>query len=492
MNVMLPPLRYRFSPTDRITIAGVLYQFVSATPAGVLLQRLDGTLIAEQFDHTAIPDMLRSGQMTVERDRLSVQGAQRPSRNEADAFLSTLAKGAARAVATRYYLVEAFLELEAEGVVVRTDESIEAVLDQIELRARKLEKAAKSNGKRKYGGKAKEQLEAFSPRRLRHHLVNYERLGMRGLLSANHRSGAPSSPWGPDTERLMMETVQKYAHIQQQTQKDICTAVEDSFKARNKVRAEKGLAPLRCPSKSTIKRRIMALPAFATKVRRRGLDATRKEFMPVGAGLEVSRVLERVELDEWEVDLIALLMLFGVWEKLSDEEKEALGLTKGPRIRMWLSVAMDSYSRAVLAMRLSRAPTIASALATLEMIMIDKRQWADAVGALTPWAMSGLPESIVTDAGGPYRSAEFRAALADLGITAVRAAAGEARLRGRIERFFRTISTSLMPRLSGRTFSNIVQRGDYPSEKLAALTVEELSNVLVRWIVDIYHNTCHE
>ena len=492
MNIMLPSDRYRFSPIDRITIAGVPYQFVTATPAGVLLQRLDGTLIAEQFEHSAIPEMLRRGQMIVERDRLSIEGAQRPNRNEANAFLSTLTKGVASKVAYRYYYVEAFLELEAEGAVVRTDESIEAALDQIEVRARNLAKEAKSNGKRKYGGKKKEGSEVYSPRRLRHHVVNYEREGMRGLLSANHRSGAPRSPWGPETERLMMETVQSYGHIQQPTQEQICKAVEDAFATLNEVRATEGLTPLRCPSKRTIKRRITALPAFATKVRRRGLDAARKEFMPVGAGLEVSRVLERVEIDEWEVDLIALLMLFGVWAMLTDAEKDALGLKNGPRVRMWLSVAMDSFSRCVLAMRLSRAPSIASALATLEMVLIDKEPWADAVGALTPWTVGGWPETVVSDAGGPYRSAEFRAALADLGITAVRAAAGEARLRARIERFFGTISTSLMPRLSGRTFSNIVQRGDYPSEQLAALTVEELSNVLVRWVVDIYHNTCHE
>jgi putative transposase len=214
--------------------------------------------------------------------------------------------------------------------------------------------------------------------------------------------------------------------------------------------------------------------------------------MPVGAGLEVSRVLERVEIDEWEVDLITLLMLFGVWDILSDTEKDALGLKKGPGVRMSLSVAMDSYSRCILAMRLSRAPSIASALATLEMVLVDKGPWADAVGALTPWCMSGLPESVAADAGPPYRSAEFRAALADLGITSARPAAGEAGLRARIERFFGTISTSLMPRLSGRTFSNILQRGDYPSNELAALTVEELSNALVRWVVDIYHNSCHE
>jgi putative transposase len=436
--------------------------------------------------------MLRSGQMTVERDRLSIEGAQRPSRSEADAFLSTLAKGAARAVATRYNLVEAFLELEAKRQVIRTDKSIDEKLELIEARARKLERAAKSNGKRKYGGKTEKQLVGLSTRRLRHYVSNYEQNGMRGLLSVHHRSGVKRAPWGPESERLMMETVQKYGHIQQPTQEQICKAVEDAFTTVNEVRAKEGFSPLRCPSKRTIKRRITALPAFATKVRRRGLDAARKEFMPVGAGLEVSRVLERVEIDEWEVDLIALLMLFGVWDKLTDAEKDALGLKNGPRVRMWCSVAMDSYSRCILAMRLSRAPSIASALATLEMVLIEKKPWADAVGALTPWCMGGLPETVVTDAGGPYRSAEFRAALADLGITALRATAGEAQLRARIERFFGTISTSLMPRLSGRTFSNIVQRGDYPSEQLAALTVEELCNVLVRWTVDVYHNTCHE
>ncbi|WP_333834671.1 transposase family protein [Rubrimonas sp.] len=492
MNMMTSPNHYRFTEHDKFTIAGRPCQFISANVFGVVFRYLDGPKITEQFEHAAIPEMLRSGWMTVERDRLSIEGAQRPSRTEADAFLSTLTKGVAGKVATRFYCVEAFLDLEAEGLVVRTDESIEAALDQIELRARKLAKEAKSNGKRKYGGKKNEGSEIYSPRRLRHHVANYEREGMRGLLSANHRSGAPRSPWGPETERLMMETVQKYGHIQQPTQKDICEAVEDAFTVLNEGRAEKGLSPLRCPSKSTIKRRITALPAFATKVRRRGLDAARKEFMPVGAGLEVSRLLERVEIDEWEVDLIALLMLFGVWDKLTYAEKDALGLKKGPGVRMWLSVAMDSYSRCILAMRLSRAPSIASALATLEMMLIEKKPWADAVGALTPWCMGGLPETVVTDAGGPYRSAEFRAALADLGITAMRATAGEARLRARIERFFGTVSTSLMPRLSGRTFSNIVQRGAYPSNQLAALNVEELSNVLVRWVVDIYHNSCHE
>lgn len=69
--------------------------------------------------------------------------------------------------------------------------------------------------------------------------------------------------------------------------------------------------------------------------------------------------------------------------------------------------------------------------------------------------------------------------------------AGDPRLKGRMERVFGTFATQLMPRLSGRTFSNSVKRGDYESEKRAVLNPEEFCSVLVRYIVDVYHRTPH-
>ena len=45
--------------------------------------------------------------------------------------------------------------------------------------------------------------------------------------------------------------------------------------------------------------------------------------------------------------------------------------------------------------------------------------------------------------------------------------------------------------LIGRTFSNSVERGDYPSEDWAALTDDELAEIFTLFIVDIYHNTPH-
>jgi putative transposase len=65
-------------------------------------------------------------------------------------------------------------------------------------------------------------------------------------------------------------------------------------------------------------------------------------------------------------------------------------------------------------------------------------------------------------------------------------------MRGTIERMFRTCATGLLPRLNGRTFSSVIERGDHPSGERACLDADDLAFALVRWIVDIYHNTPHE
>src|SRR3546814_18591172 len=65
-------------------------------------------------------------------------------------------------------------------------------------------------------------------------------------------------------------------------------------------------------------------------------------------------------------------------------------------------------------------------------------------------------------------------------------------MRGRIERVFGTIHTQLLSWFDGRTFENVVARGDYPAEARASLLVEELNRVLIRYVVDYYHNHPHE
>ncbi len=125
------------------------------------------------------------------------------------------------------------------------------------------------------------------------------------------------------------------------------------------------------------------------------------------------------------------------------------------------------------------------------MIVRDKGLWADAVDALTPWSMSGTPALIVTDCGSAFVDFDTRVGATDLGIDIDHGPAGMPEFRARIERMFGTMSTNLIGRFSGYTFSNTVVKGDYDAEARAALTTEDLSEALVRWVVDVYHRRRH-
>ena len=64
-------------------------------------------------------------------------------------------------------------------------------------------------------------------------------------------------------------------------------------------------------------------------------------------------------------------------------------------------------------------------------------------------------------------------------------------MRGAVERSFFTLRLGLMTRLPGKTFKDAVDRGDYPAEERACFRIDELATVIVRWVVDVYHNTPH-
>ena len=181
----------------------------------------------------------------------------------------------------------------------------------------------------------------------------------------------------------------------------------------------------------------------------------------------------------------------GLWSVLSDEEKASLSYEEGKKPRWYLTAAICATTRCILGMKLSRAPSGRSAMQTIDMIVRDKGVLADALGAQSPWNMSGTPELIVTDCGSAFIDFDTRAGATDLGIHIDAGPAGMPELRARIERMFGTMSTKLISRFSGRTFSNTIQKGDYDAEARAALTTDDLSEALVRWVVDVYHRTPH-
>jgi putative transposase len=154
-------------------------------------------------------------------------------------------------------------------------------------------------------------------------------------------------------------------------------------------------------------------------------------------------------------------------------------------------VAFDTASRSIVGLKLSKSPTAEDAKAVLWMAMRDKAELARQLGCETAWKQYGHIGHVAVDNGPAFVNAEFKAALSDLRINYSVLPAGIPKLRGRIERVFLSLITLLMPLLTGRTFSNPKERGDYPSQKYAVHTAESIVELLVRFTVDVYHNRKH-
>ena len=466
--------RFAFGQHDKVTIGDIAYRPVDVSDAGYVFVRLDGEGVAESFSRAEIARLVDLGRVHHEREALLPENAK--ARLEAPKELLSMMPAAEHLRARgREGVVLAFFELEEERQVKRTDQAITDALDTITGRAAKL---LKSETHFEDGSRPKGVLTVpeFSARSLRRWLKSYERFGLAGLFDNTSKQGNRNRHHCAKTQMLLAECVRGYLTREEKTQKAIYDDVKRSFDKENAIRRAQGRYELARPSKETVRQAVLALDPYQRVVARKGLEYARRKYGPIGVGLNLTRPLQRVELDTWKIDLISILADAGILQWLDDEDKKLLGLT-GEKKRWWLTVAMCATTRCILAMRLSRSPSGQATIQTFDMMMQDKGIWSDAVGSLSSWHMRGYTPFVYTDCGSEYVSYDVRVAAEDLGISLEHAPGGLPEMRARVERFFKTMSTHLMPRLTGRTFGNMVERGDYDSKGRAALTIEDLCSV---------------
>ena len=480
---------YAFGHFDRVKIDGMHWRPVSSNEVGWVFSQADGTGASHQFRHSVLSTLGATQRLRVEQNYFSPIAA-RQRLDESAVTLSLLSKAQQTRMFERKVWTQAFLELERERKVNRTYHAITANEDDLTLAAFKLAKSLKG-GQVTHASKGVELKKFPSGRSLLTWVAAFEKSGLAGLVDKIHLRGGRDRKMIAEGISLLMGEVRGYMHPERPTMHTIEMRVKGAFQARNKEREAQGLPSLKCPSRETVRRAVRSLDPFQTEFHRYGPAAARKKFAPVGKGLNLERPLQRVEIDEWDIDLIALLAETGVLEWFSDDERVALGLA-GKKVRWKLTVAMCATTRCILAMVLTPSAKSSAAIQAIKMVLSDKGQLTTAVKAYGGWHMHGVPEEVVTDNGSAFTSEEFQIVCADLGISATRTVAGVPELRGRIERFFRTMGGNLMSELSGRTFSNIVEKGDSDPGERACLTENDLATILVRWVVDVYHNTEHE
>lgn len=242
------------------------------------------------------------------------------------------------------------------------------------------------------------------------------------------------------------------------------------------------------PGYDSVRSKIAKVAPIDHKIRTRGMDVAYRDLHTLGMGLIIDRVLQRVELDEYTIDLMVFLRLLKLDTLMTVGEKVAFGLTGTPQ-RLVLSAAIDVFSGAIVAMQIAVEGSMNLTVKTIEMIYFDKSAIAKAAGAEQPWPMHGHPQTLALDRAGVNMSDEIYLRLAAAGVTHLAVPSGKPFLKPWIKRFFATMGAKFLQQFSGRTFSNVVLNGENDPAIRATLPLDEFLQWLVRWVVDVHHTT---
>src|SRR5512135_3794067 len=149
---------------------------------------------------------------------------------------------------------------------------------------------------------------------------------------------------------------------------------------------------------------------------------------------------------------------------------------EGKARKPWLTIVLDDYSRAVAGYLLFfGAPSAIQTALALRQAIWRKPQ--------AGWHICGIPQILYTDHGSDFTSRHIEQVAADLKIRLIFSTGGKPRGRGKIERFFKSLSQVFLSRLPGY--------GPGRTGGSAVLTLPELDRELERYLIGEYLVTPH-
>ncbi|VWD36118.1 DDE-type integrase/transposase/recombinase [Burkholderia lata] len=247
--------------------------------------------------------------------------------------------------------------------------------------------------------------------------------------------------------------------------------VEEAIAVRNERDPEN---PLPTISKATLYRHVETLNSYLVTAAREGRTEAVKRYRPVFRKLKTKRLNERWEIDHTPVNLMC------VCER-----------TRMVIVRPVLTLIIDAHTRMVMGFHIgARSPGQEEVGWAMKMAMLSKRDLLNRLGlGHLEWLARGVAEMVVGDNAWEFHGSAMRAGCDELGISLVYCPRRAPWFKGRIERFMRTVAEQLFHLIPGTTRSNTKDRGDYPSEKLACVSLEELTVFVVRWTASLGQST---
>ncbi|MBY5812045.1 MULTISPECIES: hypothetical protein [Rhizobium] len=470
----IPFTTFKFYETDRVRIRGAYYRVRAREDGkGYSFTEIGGTGDFFSPTHFKISEMIAARTLKVERrwfaegDAVTKAGAALDPGDLPDYAVS------------RFLMVTKFLEGWREGRWPKSDDGAKAFYaDYDALRAKF---APKPRGGKKID--ISDGLTRVCGRQFLRDVQKFEASGRNPFSLVRNYRGRSMHP--PQFDEDVVDVTEEYIRKIPNAKRPKVKNYYDAFREDSRI---VGLAEEAVPSLSTFQRwRHNILEDLHVAAAHHGDDAAKDEYQMTGAGQRRYKPLERIELDEHKLDIMLLLKGTRLWGMLHDEAQRKI-----ESMRFWASVAIDVGTRSILALRLLDSdPGGRSAIETLRMACSPKEGTALFAGSESPWPMYGKPEIVATDSGAAYNQRDFQLVVVSLCDAHLIPPVRNARLRGTVERYFRTFNDRYMHLFPGRTYSNPIMRGAYDSKANAAMDFEEFARHLVRLIVDAYHRTPH-
>ncbi len=238
-----------------------------------------------------------------------------------------------------------------------------------------------------------------------------------------------------------------------------------------------GLPEVSIHGQRTTRRAIQSLSPYAVARARHGLRAAELGYRAKGKLAATALPGEVYEVDAHKFDLMVV-----------DSE---YGLVLG---RLWITVVIDRCTRMVVGFHIHLEPpcslTVAAALrnaiATKEYV---QRKWPDLTHPFVAWGMMTM---VVLDNGLENKAVFLQEAADELGFTINYARSRTPEDKAYVERFFGTVEMQFVPMFPGITGRNPQDRGDYDSEAMACVTLEDVDELFHRWVITVYNRSWHE
>lgn len=254
-----------------------------------------------------------------------------------------------------------------------------------------------------------------------------------------------------------------YLHKQQYPLQDIYEQIV--YKCQN--------LELKAPTKNTIRNRINALHPKIIAKYRNGIRVNETRGMP-NRFPEVKMPLDIIQIDHTKVDIILV----------DEENREPIG-------RPFITVAIDVYSRMMYGFYISlEAPSYFSVGQCLLNAILPKDDLLAKYKVEGEYPVYGLPRKVHMDNGKDFTSISLRNFCQEFRIEDRYRPVARPEFGGAVERVLGTYMKK-MHALPGTTRSNIFKKGSYDSEAEAAMTIDELEEWYLDFVINVYHKTEH-